>query len=349
MINPFFALLLAGSFAAAVSLLFWPVRGLYWRWEHVLRASDRVLSEDALKHLFDCEYRHITGTLQGVSGALGISDNRAVQLLGRLQELALVSCSAAEYHLTDEGRAQALQIIRVHRLWEHHFSEDTGMDAAAWHREADRLEHRTSPEETEAMAARLGHPRFDPHGDPIPTAGGEMKAVGGRPLSDLAVGDVGHVTHIEDEPDAVYRRLLAADLYVGVQIKVVAAGVDGIRFEVDGVEHFLSPVVANNLAVAPLPEGQVVQEAFECLSALALGEVGTVVGISAACRGAERRRMMDLGILPGTSVRAELQAPSGDPTAYRIRGALIALRRQQAERIQIQRPATGAAEGGVAA
>ncbi len=63
MINPFVALLLAGSLVGAAALLFWPVRGLYWRWEHVLRASDRVLSEDALKHLFDCEYRHITGML----------------------------------------------------------------------------------------------------------------------------------------------------------------------------------------------------------------------------------------------------------------------------------------------
>ena len=175
---------------------------------------------------------------------------------------------------------------------------------------------------------------------------GEMQAVEGRPLSDLGAGDVGHVTHIEDEPEAVYRRLLAADLHVGTQIKVLAVGVDGVRFEADGVEHLLPPVVANNLAVAPLPEGQVVQESFESLSALAPGETGRVVGISAACRGAERRRMMDLGILPGTIVNVELQGPGGDPTGYRIRGALIALRRQQAERIQIQRRA---GEGSVAA
>jgi len=348
MVNPVIALLVASLFAGAAAMLLWPVRGLYWRWEHVLRASDRVLSEDALKHLFDCEYRDITGTLQGVSGALGIADNRAALLLARLQELELVSSSAGEYRLTEEGRAQALQIIRVHRLWEHHFSEDTGMDAEAWHREADRLEHRTTPEETEAMATRLGHPRFDPHGDPIPTANGEMRAVEGRPLSDLAAGDVGQVTHIEDEPDVVYRRLLAANLHVGTQIHVLANEADGVRFEADGIEHKLSSVVANNLAVASLPEGQGMQQPFDNLSSLALGEVGTVVGMSAACRGAERRRMMDLGVIPGTTVRAELQGPGGDPTGYRIRGAVIALRRQQAERIQIRR-SSESAEGGAAA
>jgi len=343
MVTPVVALLIAAIISGAVALLFWPVRGLYWRWEHVLRASDRVLSEDALKHLFDCEYREVSGTLQGVCGALGISDDRAAALLARLQELQLVTSAAGEYHLTDEGRAQALQIIRVHRLWEHHFSEDTGMDAAAWHREADRLEHRTSPEETEAMAARLGHPRFDPHGDPIPTASGEMRAAEGRPLSDLETGDVGCVTHIEDEPDIVYRELLAANLHVGTQVRVLASGAGVVRIHADGVEHTLSPVAANNLAVGPLPAGHGVRQSFESMASLQPGEVGTVVGISAACRGVERRRLMDLGIIPGTTVKAELQGPSGDPTGYRIRGAVIALRRQQAERIQIER-AAGAAE-----
>lgn len=337
MVNPFIALLLAGFVIGAAALLFWPVRGLYWRWEHVLRASERVLSEDALKYLFDCEYRDIAGTLQGVSGALGISDDRAALLLARLQELQLVSSSSGEYLLTEEGRGQALQIIRVHRLWEHHFSEDTGMDAEAWHREADRLEHRTSPEETEAMAARLGHPRFDPHGDPIPTASGELRERFGRPLSDMEVGDVGRVVHIEDEPDVVYRELLAADLHVGTQIAVLAKPADGVRIEADGVERRLSPVAADNLAVAPLPAGQEVQESFETLASLEPGESGTVVNIAAACRGVERRRMMDLGVIPGTVIRAELEGPGGDPVGYRIRGAVIALRRQQAERIQIER------------
>ena len=339
MATPVLSLLVAGALGAAVAVLFWPVRGLYWQWEHVLRASDRVLSEDALKHLFDCEYREITGTLQGVSGALGISDTRTASLLGRLQELELVESEGGEYRLTEAGRAQALQIIRIHRLWERHFSQDTGMDAAAWHREADRLEHRTSVEEIEEMAARLGHPRFDPHGDPIPTSSGDVLPLEGRPLSDLAVGDAGLVAHIEDEPDAVYRQLVAANLHVGMQIRVLGVGPDGIRFDADGVEQVLSRVVANNLSVRPLPEGQPVQKSFELLSSLRPYETAKVVGISAACRGAERRRMMDLGIVPGTEVRAELEGPGGDPTGYRIRGAVIALRRQQAERIQVERTA----------
>ena len=341
MVNPITALLIAGLLGGGFALLFWPVSGLYWRWEHVLRASERVLSEDALKYLFDCEYRELTGTLHGVTGALGISDQRAAELLDRLQQLELVESTAGEYRLTDEGRAQALQIIRVHRLWEHHLSEDTGMDAAAWHREADRREHTMTVEEAEAMAARLGHPRYDPHGDPIPTASGEMRRVEGIHLSDMLVGDVGRVVHVEDEPATVYEQLLAADLSLGMQIRVLDVGPDRIRINADGEELELSPVVAANLSVAALPEGDSIRESFESLSALEVGEAGTVVEISAACRGAERRRMMDLGILPGTVVRAELEGPGGDPTGYRIRGAVIALRQQQADRIRIQRPPAG--------
>ncbi len=339
MVNPLAALFVAFAIASIAALLFWPVRGLYWRWEHVLRASDRVLSEDALKFLFDCEYRDLTGTLHGLTGALGISDKRAAALLERLQELELIVSTAGELRLSVEGRAQALQIIRVHRLWEHHLSEDTGMDAATWHREADRLEHTTSPEEAEAMAIRLGHPRYDPHGDPIPTANGELRSVEGRPLGDIEAGEIVKVTHIEDEPDPIYQQLVAENLHVGMQIRVLEVSPDKVRFEVDGRECVLTPLAAGNLSVAPVPDEDTREGELELLSVLRPGESGEVVGISAASRGAERRRLMDLGIIPGTVIKAELQGPGGDPMGYRIRGAVIALRRQQADRIRIRRTA----------
>jgi|TARA_B100000315_G_C14277128_1_gene451349 DtxR family Mn-dependent transcriptional regulator len=75
----------------------------------------------------------------------------------------------------------------------------------------------------------------------------------------------------------------------------------------------------------------------ERLSSLRLGESGSVVSLSTDCRGQERRRLMDLGILPGTVISAEMRSPSGDPTAYRIREALIALRHEQADMISITR------------
>lgn len=70
------------------------------------------------------------------------------------------------------------------------------------------------------------------------------------------------------------------------------------------------------------------------LADLKPGETGIVAALRVS--GADRRRMMDLGIVPGTSITAAMRSPLGDPTAYRVRGALIGLRRIQAERIEIQ-------------
>ena len=66
------------------------------------------------------------------------------------------------------------------------------------------------------------------------------------------------------------------------------------------------------------------------------GQRATVLRLSPGIRGAERRRLMDLGLLPGTEIKAELRSPSGDPTAYLVRGALLALRAVQARHIRVR-------------
>ncbi|HVO68829.1 MAG TPA: FeoA family protein [Aggregatilineaceae bacterium] len=72
------------------------------------------------------------------------------------------------------------------------------------------------------------------------------------------------------------------------------------------------------------------------LADLQPGKSGTVADLHS--KGLERRRMMDLGIVPGTTVVAEIRSPLGDPMAYRVRGALVALRREQAELVLLADP-----------
>jgi Fe2+ transport system protein FeoA len=69
------------------------------------------------------------------------------------------------------------------------------------------------------------------------------------------------------------------------------------------------------------------------LDQLGLNATATVVGLTNT--GAERRRMLDLGILPGTHIEIVMKSPLGDPVAYRVRGATVALRREQARQVQI--------------
>jgi DtxR family Mn-dependent transcriptional regulator len=338
MIDPLGSLLAAALMAVAAYLLFRPAHGYFWRWQRVRRMTERVLTEDALKHLYDCEYRGRTPTVQSLSGALAISGDLAAGLLARLEALELLKSEGEGFRLTPAGRDYALRVIRVHRLWERYLSDETGVREAEWHGEAESREHDLSPAQADALAEQMGHPIYDPHGDPIPTASGEIAPRRGQPLTALPVGEPAAVVHIEDEPETVYAQLVAEGLHPGMRVQVSEVSPERIRFWGDGDEHVLAPVVAANISVIPLPREQEVEEGpFEPLSALRPGEKGAVVRISRACRGLERRRLLDLGILPGTVIEAEMRSPGGDPTAYRIRGALFALREEQANHIYIAR------------
>jgi len=238
--------------------------------------------------------------------------------------------------LTADGRSYALRVIRIHRLWERFLADHTGVSESQWHHEADRKEHELTPEQADVLSAELGHPVFDPHGDPIPTPDGEMPGRRGLPLSALNPGATARIVHVEDEPDAVYAQLVAARLYPGTTVRVLEHTRDRMRIEADLQEHVLAPVVAANLSVEPIGDALDAAAPDNRLSSLAIGQEATVVDISAACRGVERRRLLDLGIVPGTLVRAELESAGGDPIAYRIRGAMIALRKDQADLIYVR-------------
>ncbi|HMK08221.1 MAG TPA: FeoA family protein, partial [Anaerolineales bacterium] len=94
-----------------------------------------------------------------------------------------------------------------------------------------------------------------------------------------------------------------------------------------------------SIAVVPLPAPAPPEAPHgDPLFSLRPGERAQILGLSPRCRGAERRRMLDLGLLPGTTIEAVMASPTGDPTAYLIRDALIALRHEQAGLIRIVRP-----------
>jgi DtxR family Mn-dependent transcriptional regulator len=112
----------------------------------------------------------------------------------------------------------------------------------------------------------------------------------------------------------------------------------------DGREWALDSLLARNVSVRTLPAGERARDTVESLADLLPGETARVVDISSACQGTQRRRLLDLGVVRGTEITAEMRSAGGDPTAYRIRGALIALRREQAGRILVER-GTAAPDG----
>ncbi len=336
MVHPLTALLLGGALLLAACILLWPRRGLVPLALRALRSGRRESIEDALKHLYDCEYRDVLGSIQSIAGSLERSISKVAALVERLETMGLVQTEQAGLRLTSQGRSYALRILRIHRLWETFLAEHTGFEEADWHFEADRREHATSAEQLQQLVRTTGNRRFDPHGDPIPTEQGELPARRGQPLSDCARGDEVRIVHVEDEPEAVYAQLRAQNIRVNQRMSVLDKSSERIRVEVDGEQQVMAPIVAGNVWVVPSPQGTP-PDVGDRLSSLEMGESRTCVGISPACQGLQRRRLLDLGLVPGTEVEAVMKSPTGDPTGYRIRGAVIALRSDQADLIRVQR------------
>ncbi len=310
---------------------------LLWKERHrARRIEGRIRVEDALKHLYFCDLETRRPTLASIAGRVQISENQAAGLVREMQERGLIRMNDATIQLTAEGRAYALHIVRAHRLWERHLADETGYDATSWHIQAEEIEHELSPTDTAELAGRLGYPLTDPHGDPIPTVRGELAGPQGSPLTTLAPGAIARIIHLEDEPDDIYAQLATLGLYPGMLVQRLEDASEQVCILTDGVEHLLPPIAAVNVTVVPV-SAPVATVAAATLVDLSPPDAGRVVGISQRCRGAERRRLLDLGIVPGTVIAAELVSPIGDPIAFRVRDTLIALRREQACLIQIER------------
>ncbi len=341
--DPLTALFIGSLLLTITAVFFWPQKGVLARWQKTRHLSERVQSEDALKHIYKFEIKGQQPTVESIAGVLNLSLNETAELLGKMESNGLLNLSAGSIQLTAAGREAALHIVRAHRLYEHYLAEETGYDESEWHGRAEQHEHDLTPAEIDQLATQLGNPTYDPHGDPIPTASGELVLHGGQPLTELMQGTSGHIVHLEDEPEIVYAQLVAEGLYPGMPVRIIEKSPTRIRFWANGDEHVLAPVVAANISVveaAPEPETETGPSCSTCLHDLSVGETAVVVSLSNKCRGAERRRFMDLGILPGTKITAQMRSPGGDPTAYIIRDALIALRSDQASLINIERMTT---------
>jgi len=335
MVDPLTSLIIGLVVIVFLIWVYLPGKGLLARLKRNKKNTHRVLIEDSLKHIYNCEYNGINCTLNSVAGNVSISADEASKVVNKLEELELITSHERGISLTPEGRSYALRIIRTHRLWEKYLADETSFGEEDWHIAAEKIEHQITPDQAETLAAQIGNPVFDPHGDPIPSAEGDLPAKKGNALNTLRVGEFARIIHIEDEPHAIYSQLVAAGLYPGMQVRMIELSKDRIKFLANGEEVVLAPLFAKNVTIAPIREETTVKGKFKSLSTLSVGEKGIVLGISKRCRGQQRRRLMDLGIVPGTEIEAEIKSIGGDPVAYKIRGASIALRKTQADKIYL--------------
>ncbi|PFG20229.1 metal-dependent transcriptional regulator [Serinibacter salmoneus] len=139
--------------------------------------------------------------------------------------------------LTEAGRREALAVVRRHRLVETLLVRTFGYSWDQVHEEAEVLEHAISDELVRRIDAHLQHPTHDPHGDPIPTADGEITIPQAHRLSDLATGDCGVVTRVSDSDSELLQRLEAVGMLPGCHVRVTERVDSSELMTVTRVDH----------------------------------------------------------------------------------------------------------------
>lgn len=325
--------ILTGILFLAVFFPRYGLLSLYRGWQ-ADRQRERV--EDALKHLLDREQQGRHASPESLAGCLDLRRAKATDLIASMESQGLVESRGSELHLTTEGERWAMHVVRAHRLWERYLADEARMPLENVHREAHRREHRLTDTQLDALDAALGYPSTDPHGDPIPTREGSLSKAQATPITGWQVDLPGRIVHLEDEPTLAYQQILAAGLRLGQTIRILEITPQRYVLSDGENEYRLAPAVAANVHVAPLPEGAVKLARAIPLDELKNDQQAEIVTLDEAVQGFTRRRFLDLGLTPGARVAPELQNFFNDPRGYRVRGTLIALRKDQAAKIWVR-------------
>jgi len=209
--------------------------------------------EDYLKTIYALQ---LDGGAVSTNALADRLDVRPASVSGMLKRLAAIGLVEHEryrgVHLTDKGRLAALEVIRHHRLLELFLVESLGMSWDQVHAEADILEHHLSEQLEELIAAKLGHPTVDPHGDPIPNRELEIADAESRDLYSLQPGEHGTFVRVSDSDPAMLRYLSAEGIAPGADLEVTdRQPFDGpISIRIDRQNHVLGATLARAMRVS---------------------------------------------------------------------------------------------------
>jgi DtxR family transcriptional regulator, Mn-dependent transcriptional regulator len=185
---------------------------------------------------------------------LGVTPASVSAMIRKLAERGMVE--HLPYHgvrLTPDGERLALEVLRHHRLLELYLAEQLGVPWDRVHEEAEALEHVLSEDLESRIAAKLGHPTHDPHGDPIPTSDLVIEEGETLRLADLGPGTRGRFVRVSDSDPAMLRFLDERGVRLGDRLEVLdRQPFDGpltVRFGDD--QHVLGGRLAEAIRVEP--------------------------------------------------------------------------------------------------
>lgn len=203
--------------------------------------------EDYLKAIYRLSPQGRPAATSEIAQRLELSPASVSGMVKRLSEQGLLEHVPYKgVQLTPEGRRAALRMLRRHRLIEAYLVAFLGYTWDTVHAEAERLEHAVSDALVDRMAAVLGHPAVDPHGDPIPTSEGDILELATTPLSEVPTGATAEICQVEEgQPDRL-RYIASIGLRPGVPVTVVdRQPFQGpITIAVDGDTHVIGHELA---------------------------------------------------------------------------------------------------------
>lgn len=189
-----------------------------------MESSLTVSIQDYLKHIYELTEGGENASTNALSESLRV---KPASVTNMIQKLASVKPALVEYQkhqgvtLTKEGRKAALEVIRHHRLLEAWLVQTLGYSWDEVHGEAERLEHVISEDFERRMAAAMGHPLRDPHGELIPTADLIMPLEDSTPLSALRPKQKVKIQCVKNADAELLRHLESLGLVPGTQIEIL--------------------------------------------------------------------------------------------------------------------------------
>lgn len=182
-----------------------------------------ISTEDYLKTIYELTENGESASTNALAQKLKIS---APSVTGMIKKLASAKPALVEYQkhqgvtLTREGKRAALEVIRHHRLLEAWLVQTLGYSWDEVHEEAERLEHVISEDFEQRIAAAMGHPTRDPHGELIPTADLKMPPEDSTPLSALRPDQTGTIQCVKAADTELLRYLESLGLVPGAALEV---------------------------------------------------------------------------------------------------------------------------------
>lgn len=208
--------------------------------------------ENYIKAIHSLNQRNAEGaSTKAIAEALETQASSVTDMLRKLSEKGIVHYQKYKPpHLTEEGEAEAMRIVRKHRLWETFLVEKLGFGWDEVHELAEELEHIRSPRLTDRLERFLEHPRYDPHGDPIPDRNGNMEVREEILLSELEESEKAQIVGVRDSSSDFLRYLDRTGLALGSELQLFECfRFDGSRvlMKGDGTKLTVSYQVAQNL------------------------------------------------------------------------------------------------------